>query len=257
MSLLALKLVLTPVLIGLASLAGRRWGHAVSGWLVALPLTTGPIVFFLAFAHGPMFAAQATMGILAGCVSLAVFTTVYARLALRASWFPTLAASSLAFFVMTAALSNVDLPPLPVWIVALASLAIAYNYLPRSDAPTTPAGPLPGRWDIPLRMFIATGFVLAITSLAPALGPRLAGLVSPFPLFTAILAAFAQHRNGAPAAVSVLRGLLLGLLSYACFMFTLALSLVTAGTVAAFGLAILVVIVIQALTLRFVRHGIR
>ncbi len=33
MQLLALKLVLTPFLIGGPSLAARRWGPAVAGWL--------------------------------------------------------------------------------------------------------------------------------------------------------------------------------------------------------------------------------
>jgi hypothetical protein len=35
--ILALKLVLTPVLIGGASLAARRWGPAIGGLIVALP----------------------------------------------------------------------------------------------------------------------------------------------------------------------------------------------------------------------------
>jgi hypothetical protein len=37
MDSLALKLVLTPALIGIASLVGRRWGPTVSGWLVRYP----------------------------------------------------------------------------------------------------------------------------------------------------------------------------------------------------------------------------
>jgi len=41
--MLAFKLLLTPALLGLVSLAGRRWGPAVSGWLVGLPLTSGPV----------------------------------------------------------------------------------------------------------------------------------------------------------------------------------------------------------------------
>jgi len=65
-NLTLLKLIVTPALIGLASLAGRKWGHAISGWLVALPLTTGPIVFFLAVSHGPAFAAETAAGILTG-----------------------------------------------------------------------------------------------------------------------------------------------------------------------------------------------
>ena len=81
MNLLVLKLILTPALIGLASLAGRRWGHAVSGWIVALPLTTGPIVFYLALSHGAAFAADTAAGILAGGFSLAAFVFAYGRLA--------------------------------------------------------------------------------------------------------------------------------------------------------------------------------
>ncbi len=69
MDSLILKLVLTPVLIGAASLAGRRWGPAVSGWLVGLPLTSGPITFFLALSHGATFAAAAAVGTLTGTLT--------------------------------------------------------------------------------------------------------------------------------------------------------------------------------------------
>jgi hypothetical protein len=88
------------------------------------------------------------------------------------------------------------------------------------------------------------------------LGPHLAGLLSPFPLFTATLAAFAQHQHGAGAVLSVLRGLLLGLFSYASFMFCLAWLLVPAGILAAFAAGILVVILFQAGSLRLLRRGI-
>lgn len=48
MNILALKLILAPIIIGSASLAGRRWGPAVSGWIVGMPLTSGPVIFFVA-----------------------------------------------------------------------------------------------------------------------------------------------------------------------------------------------------------------
>ena len=41
MSLLIVKLALAPLLVVGSSLAGRRWGHEVSGLLVALPLLLG------------------------------------------------------------------------------------------------------------------------------------------------------------------------------------------------------------------------
>jgi hypothetical protein len=39
---LLLKVVVTPALIASATLAGRRWGERLSGWLVGLPLTSLP-----------------------------------------------------------------------------------------------------------------------------------------------------------------------------------------------------------------------
>ena len=57
--MLAYKLLLTPLLIGAVSLAGRRWGPSVSGWLVGLPLSSGPVVFFFALEQGNRFASTA------------------------------------------------------------------------------------------------------------------------------------------------------------------------------------------------------
>jgi hypothetical protein len=114
-SLLLLKLILTPSLIGAASLAGRKWGHAISGWLVALPLTTGPIVFLLALTHGTAFAAETAAGILAGGFSLAAFVLVYGHLARRLPWLPTLAFASLAFGLITLLQENLRLPLVPLW----------------------------------------------------------------------------------------------------------------------------------------------
>ena len=70
---LALKLVLTPILVGAASLAGRRWGAAVGGWLVGIPFTSAPIAFFLAVDFGQKFAAPAAAGIMDGTASQAAF----------------------------------------------------------------------------------------------------------------------------------------------------------------------------------------
>jgi hypothetical protein len=70
------------------------------------------------------------------------------------------------------------------------------------------------------------------------------------------MAAFAQHRYGSVAAVSVLRGLLLGLFSFASFMFTLSLLLIPGGVAAAFAAAILVVFVLQVASLWFLRRVI-
>ena len=255
MSLLLLKLILTPSLIGAASLAGRKWGHAISGWLVALPLTTGPIVFLLALQHGTTFAANTAAGILAGGFSLAAFVLVYARLAPRLTWLPTLAASTLAFGLMTTLMNNFTLPVLPLWAGVLAAFLLVMQLVPRDAHSNGNTEALPSRWDIPLRMIITTAFVLLITGLAPVVGPHLAGLLSPFPLFTATLSAFAQRLHGPAAALTVLRGLLMGLFSYATFMFTLAMLLQPAGIATAFAVAIVVTAAIQGVAFWLLRRG--
>jgi len=53
--ILALKLVLTPALIAIATLAGRRFGPSISGWLVGLPFTSGPVSLFLALEQGTVW----------------------------------------------------------------------------------------------------------------------------------------------------------------------------------------------------------
>jgi len=83
MSLLAIKLIVTPLIVLAATLAARRWGDAVGGWLVGLPLTSGPVSVFLALERGPAFAAHAADGSLAGVVAQAAFCFGYAALARR------------------------------------------------------------------------------------------------------------------------------------------------------------------------------
>jgi len=255
MSLLLLKLILTPTLIYAASMVGRKWGDAISGWMVALPLTTGPITLLLALTHGVAFAASSAAGTLTGGLSLAAFVLVYARLAPRWSWLPTLFAATAVFALITALLEPVTLPLVPLWAAVLAAFFIVLRALPNENSNMLSESP-PGRWDIPLRMILATGFVLAITGLAPALGPHLTGLLVPFPLFTATFAAFAHYQHGPAAALKVFRGLLMGLFAYASFLFTLALLLEQAGIGTAFAIAILVVCVMQGISLWLLRRRI-
>jgi hypothetical protein len=251
--MLLLKLVLTPALIAAASLAGRRWGHAVSGWLVGLPLTSGPVALFLALERGTTFAADAALGSLAGAIAEAAFCLAYAYLARRATWPIALAGATIAFALVAAALQRADVAIPAAAVTAFASLAIALRLMPRARA-TTPAAPLP-RWDLPARMVIATVLVLAITESAHVLGPRVSGVLATFPVYAAILTVFA-HRGppnplaSAAPAVQVLRGLLWGLFGFASFFVILAALIERAGIAAAFVAASAGALAIQTLSLR-------
>jgi hypothetical protein len=110
---LALKLVLTPALIGAVSMAGRRWGPGVSGWLVGFPLRSGPVAFFLALDQGVSFAAGAAAGSMTGAAAQALFCVLYGRWA-RGRHFPVaLLAGSLGFAAASVVLQHLTLTVMP------------------------------------------------------------------------------------------------------------------------------------------------
>jgi hypothetical protein len=253
---LGLRIVLTPALIAAASLVGRRWGTTISGWLVGLPFTTGPVVLFLALDHGNQFAAAAATGTLAAGISEVGFCTAYAYCSFRFKWPLSLLAGVLAFAASTFLLRFLRLPPLPLFLLVAAVLALALYavtlMLPssrRSPSAQAPEGVTYPAWDLPARMLLATVFVLLLTSLAPLLGPQLAGLLAPFPLYASILVTFAHHQRGPVAALGVLRGLLLGLFAFVTCFFVLAMVLPVAGIGVSFIVAILATLSVQGASL--------
>ena len=244
---LALKLVLTPVLVGAASVAGRRWGSAVGGWLIGIPFTSGPIALFLALDPGPRFAQDAALGIMAGAISQACFCLGYGWAAQRWGWMGSLAAAAFAFAASTVVLELLVLSALAFFVVIIVVIVVAMFLMPARSAPAGGRIDFP-RWDIPARMVVATVFVVALTSAAPVLGPRLAGLLAPFPLYASVLAAFGHRIEGREGGIGVVRGLLLGLFAFASFFLALAL-LLPAGIGLAFGVAVMAAVAVQAAAL--------
>ena len=245
----AIKVVVTPVLIGAASLAGRRWGHHVGGWLVALPLTSGPVAFFLATDHGADFAASAAVGMLAATVSQVAFALTYRSMPGQGWVLPFLGGCA-AFVVSTLALGQLQWSPLATFALVASVLFVASIWTHRVPAPLTTNARTarPPRWDIPARMIVATAVVLAITALAPVIGPHWAGLLSPFPVFAVVLALFTYQSHGSSGAVGVLDGLLVGLAAPAVFFVVLAVGLPAMGLLA-FALATAAALLTQGATM--------
>jgi hypothetical protein len=244
MNLFFLKALLTPSLIGLVSVAGRRWGRAVSGLLVGLPLTSGPVLLILALQNGTGFAADTARGIIFGTISVAIFCLTYAWAALRWGWPGALLASWLVFLAATALLQLAFLPLALAFAICVAVAAVALALFPRVPAKEAIVV-TPPIWDIPARMAVATVFVLLLTGLAPQLGPHLTGLLAPFPIFGTVLATFTHAQAGTAAALRLLRGLLVGLLSFASFFLVAGTLIVPAGILPAFVAAIIATVAVQ------------
>jgi hypothetical protein len=91
--------------------------------------------------------------------------------------------------------------------------------------------------------------VLALTAMAGWLGPRLAGLLAPFPIIATVLAVFTHAQRGPDELLRLLRGLISGFGAFALFCFTLAVSLPVLDTTGAFALATGVALLLQGLLL--------
>lgn len=253
MQLLALKLVLTPFLIGGASLAARRWGPAVAGWLVGLPLTSGPVILFVALEQGTEFAMNVGLAVLSGGFALCAFAFVYARGATaQLTPFWALFVASLAYVGAAAVLDVAVLASFPLLIAAVgAALFATLRLLPPSTA--AHAVTRPPRWDLAARIVVGTSLIVALTTVAPVLGPTASGLVATYPVYVTTLTFFA-HRQGGPASVIAMqRGLVLGLFGWLAFFAALLSILPTGGVGAAFPAAIAAALAVQAISLRLLR----
>lgn len=252
MTILLLKLTITPTVIAAATLAARRFGPAVAGWLIGLPLTCGPVALFLALDHGAGFAARVATGFVAGVSAQAAFVLGYVAVARRGGRWPAALAGGTASFVVVGLALAAAAPSLPVLLACdLAALAIGIRLVPVGSVVRVPS---PARWDLPLRMVLATGLVLAITGFASTVGPGLSGIATTFPLLSTLLAVFVQRAEGAPAAIAVYRGLLVGLFALLGFASTLVLVLSRLPIAAAFSLAIALTLSIQLGSLQVMRR---
>jgi hypothetical protein len=203
-SFLAPKVVITPLLIASASLAGRRWGAMTSGWLLALPLTSGPIALFISLDLGSPAGVQVAAGSLLGATAQIAFCLAYAAAASRFGWPGCLAIGGATFAITAVVLDTAVLPaatPPALFVLALAAvLAALATPVLRAGAPDAAlSGVRPGRWDIPARAFVATVLVLAISGVAPFVGGRVAGILATFPVYVSVLTTFAHRIGGSNA----------------------------------------------------------
>lgn len=245
--LLGLKLLLVPGLIAAVSLATRRWGPRIGGWLAGMPLVAGPTLFFIAVEQGDAFAASAAGATLVALIGVSAFSLAYAHLCRRMPWPAALPGAWLAFLVCTLALNALAWPPPLALVAALLSMAAARRWLPAEEGGGG-AAPSPV-WDLPLRMVAAVSLVLTVTSLAAGLGPRLSGALTPFPIALTILVVFIHAQAGAAPAIGFLRAFLPAMWSFALFCFALAVATVPLGRDLAFAVALALQLAVHGLVL--------
>lgn len=232
-----LRLLLVPAAVWLASLAARRWGHAVSGYLGGMPLIGGPITLFLALDLGTAFAAKSALFTLAAVLAQAAHLMALAHVGQRHGWVATLAGGWTAFAATALAVSMLPLSPAVALAMAIAGLLGAWRWLPRVHGEATrPAIP-----PMELRLRLVAAFALAglILFSAPIFGPAVSGILLSLPVTGSIMPPFTLALYGSGALVRLVRGFVVGLSGFTAFFFVVAATLPSWGVAASFAAAVL------------------
>lgn len=220
---LILKLLLIPGFLLLISLAGKRWGPSVAGWLSGLPVVVGPILFFLAIEQGPVFAAQSAVAALSAMLAMIAFCVTYAQVAQRANW-PLALIVSLSVWAVLALILSLIPASLPFSIAAAATALLAAPYLFPKVQPVV-SGPAPKSDKLVWRMIAGAALTLVVTMLASTVGERWSGLLAVFPVLGSVMAVFSQHSRGPAFTAALLQATATGMYSFSAFCLALALSL--------------------------------
>lgn len=251
---LATKFFAAPLLIGLASLAGKRWGPALSGLLGGLPLVGAPVVLVLWLTGGTEVAHRAALTAPIGVWATMTYLLVFATVSSKLGWKATLAVSWLCYLTVATFLhySRLD----QCWGLGLAVMpalfVVATRVLP---VPATPpqAVHLPPQ-ELFARMAAAVVLVALLTTAATVIGPDFTGVFAGAPVAATVIPSFTLALAGRDPLLRTLRGFLSGQMGFAAFFLVLAALMSTWGSVALIP-ATLVAVVVSALAAQAVERN--
>jgi uncharacterized membrane protein (GlpM family) len=246
-----LRLALVPLAVWLASLAARKWGHSVSGYLGGFPLIGGPITLYLALDHGTEFAARSATVTLAVIVGQAIYLIAFSRFARRHRWPVALVGGWLCFAAVALVVLFVPLSPGVALALAVLGLATAWRLLPhpREDAPPPSVPP------VELRLRLAAALLLAIAILwgSKVFGPVVSGVLLSVPVTGSIMPPFTLALYGPDAVARLARGFVVGLSGFTAFFFVVAAGVVPLGITLGFLAAVTAALAMSTIASRVLR----
>ena len=251
--ILLFKLFTAPILIAALTWATRRYGTALVGLLIGIPLLTGPISAIVAWEQGAAFAAKAATSNLVGQVSTCLFCLAYWAAARKGMACWTSAALGILTFAASTSLWSAITWTLPTALLLLISTILLLLRIMRPVRVLTPL-PRPPAWDIPVRMLLSAVFVFGMTTLSRDLGSTLGGLLAPFPVFVLIFSTFTHRQAGYGHAANLLRGIVLGSSSFMSFFSVVALGLPVLNPVLVYTTATVSSLLVSAALHRRRRH---
>ena len=201
MSILVLRLLLTPSLVVLVSYVQKRWGHAIGGRVIGLPLSTAPFLVLIYLMDGADQAANAAHGVVAGQIAVASYCYMFTYVSWRKTW-PV--ALLIGWFI--AGLADLAIIQLAnTWlvgaiVVVVSAAAVKFWPKPLTDDQVVR---VPQWWETPMKALVAGILVATLTGVKDIIGVQAAGILASMPVILSVLAP-TTYRSYGPSAVSEL-----------------------------------------------------
>ncbi len=210
-ALLLLKMASAAAVVVACSLIAERTGPKIAAMIATLPISLGPVLFFLALEHEPAFLAESAHGTMNANAANAGFILAYVLSAQRFSTLPSLAVALAGWVVVMLGVRALVLPALPLTLLAVAALAAVHRIVRRYLA-ARPSVPARLTWyAIPLRAVCVAALVGIVTVASDRVGANWSGILAGIPLVLSSLIVILQPRIGGAAAAAVIGNGALGL----------------------------------------------
>ena len=184
----------------------RRYGDRFGGWLLGLPITTGPFILIISLQEGVAFGGRTTHGVLLGQMALIAFCWSYAYAALRTSRGRALSAGTAVCLGVGYFVTQIKVSTWISTLVLIICWLVAMKFWPHSNSPEQKI--TPPTWELPVRISVTLVLLVGLSALAPHVGAKVAGALSTYPVIASVLGGFNHKRFGPAATVSTLRGLM-------------------------------------------------
>lgn len=253
MTLLYLKLLVTPLLMWAVSLASRRWGGLLGGLLSGLPITSALVMLFLCLEQGPAFALSAVPGALGGLAAVQATYACYLLVSRKLGVGASVLLSLLFYAAVAYAFTHGGNLVVSI-AAALAIVVLLVRVTAREQSAGTPARLRHRIWEIPLRMVAATTLLMVITGCASWLGPAASGMLAPIPVIAWPLVVFSHLQGGRPSMAAMIRGNAIGAVGVIAFYLALAHLLAPLGVAATFILAVALAVLLTVALARALRR---
>jgi hypothetical protein len=243
--LLALKLVLAPLAVWLASVASRRYGHVIGGVLSGFPMIAAPVTAALLIDHSAEHVASIAFATVGGLVATLAFIIAFSWTAkIKQPWCICLCAAAIAFIGMAALMQTLlqtllqalNLPTMVLVALGFCAPWLARALLPQL-APPNSAPVIPSA-ELILRLIGAFVMATALILSAGQTPAWLSGLLIAWPITGSILPCFTQRLSGPNATVAFFSGFTRGLTGLAVFFCILGFLLPVFSKVTAYALAL-------------------